>query len=57
MRAGDYESMTKGAGLLMGLLLCVTSLMWPASAPAADETAARDLAQSSGCFKCHGVDK
>ena len=22
-----------------------------------DETAARDLAQSSGCFKCHGVDK
>ena len=24
---------------------------------ASDETAARDLAQSSGCFKCHGVDK
>jgi cytochrome c len=24
---------------------------------AADEAAARDLAQSSGCFKCHGVDK
>jgi cytochrome c len=24
---------------------------------ASDETAARDLAQSSGCFKCHAVDK
>ena len=58
MRAGDYEPMTNGVSLLMGLLLlCVTSLMWPADASAADETAARDLAQSSGCFKCHGVDK
>jgi cytochrome c len=24
---------------------------------AADQTAAQDLAKSSGCFKCHGVDK
>jgi cytochrome c len=29
----------------------------PAIVLATDEAAARDLAQSSGCFKCHGVDK
>ena len=28
-----------------------------ASTQANNESAARDLAQSSGCFKCHGVDK
>ena len=57
MRAGDYWSGTNGVSLLLGLLLCMTGLMWPAGVLAVDETAARDLAQSSGCFKCHGVDK
>jgi cytochrome c len=55
MRSGD--SWTNKIGLLLGLLLCTTGLMWPAGVLAADEAAARDLAQSSGCFKCHGVDK
>ena len=32
-------------------------LMSPGTVLASDEAAARDLAQSSGCFKCHGVDK
>jgi cytochrome c len=57
MRAGEHLPWTNKPGLLLGLLLCTTGPMWPAGVLAADETAARDLAQSSGCFKCHGVDK
>lgn len=48
---------TNRTGLLVALLLCATGPTWPGSVQAVDETAARDLAQSSGCFKCHGVDK
>ena len=40
-----------------GLLACIAFLTTPGKVLAADEAAARDLAQSSGCFKCHGVDK
>ena len=42
---------------LIGSLTCAAFLMTPGTALASDEAAARDLAQSSGCFKCHGVDK
>ncbi len=38
-------------------VLFVTVLGWPSGSAALDEAAARDLAQSSGCFKCHGTDK
>lgn len=38
-------------------LLAAAFLTTPAAALAGDATAAHDLAQSSGCFKCHGVDK
>ena len=40
-----------------GVLACIALLTTPGKVLAADEAAARDLAQSSGCFKCHGVDK
>jgi cytochrome c len=43
--------------LLIGLLICIAFLIAPGAVLASDEAAARDLAQSSGCFKCHGVDK
>lgn len=43
--------------LLIGLLTCIAFLTAPRAVRAADEAVARDLAQSSGCFKCHGVDK
>ena len=43
--------------LLTGLLTCIGFLIAPGAVLASDEAAARDLAQSSGCFKCHGVDK
>ena len=42
---------------LLGMLICIAFLTAPGAAQASDEAAARDLAQSSGCFKCHGVDK
>jgi cytochrome c len=57
MRAGERLPWVNRIGLLLGLLLCTAGPTWPAVALAADEVAARDLAQSSGCFKCHGVDK
>ena len=57
MRAGDYGSRESRVRLLIGLLLFMSALTFPAPGFAVDETAARDLAQSSGCFKCHGVDK
>ena len=37
--------------------LTTAFLTAPSTALASDEGAARDLAQSSGCFKCHGVEK
>ena len=43
--------------VLIGLLLAGIALMRPVEGYAADEVAAQDLAKSSGCFKCHGVDK
>lgn len=43
--------------VLIGLLLPGVVLMRPVESYAADEAAAQDLAKSSGCFKCHGVDK
>jgi cytochrome c len=42
---------------LIGSLTCIAFLATPGIVLASDEAAARDLAQSSGCFKCHGVDK
>ena len=42
---------------LVGSLICIAFLTAPGAVLASDEAAARDLAQSSGCFKCHGVDK
>ena len=42
---------------LIGTLACIAFLTTPGKVLASDEAAARDLAQSSGCFKCHGVDK
>ena len=40
------------------ILLCIaSSLTLPTVAAASDAAAARDLMQSSGCFKCHAVDK
>ena len=40
------------------ILLCIAaSVILPTAASASDEAAARDLMQSSGCFKCHAVDK
>ena len=42
---------------LVGSLICIGFLTTPGAVLASDEAAARDLAQSSGCFKCHGVDK
>lgn len=42
---------------LVWTVLCTAFLVTPISASATDEAAAKDLAQSSGCFKCHGVDK
>lgn len=49
-------SLTRLACLIWSLTL-VAFLMAPGTVRASDEAAARDLAQSSGCFKCHGVDK
>jgi len=43
--------------VLIGLLLAGIALVRPVEGYAADEVAAQDLAKSSGCFKCHGVDK
>jgi cytochrome c len=40
----------------IGLLLA-GALLGPFPVCAADEAAAQDLAKTSGCFKCHGVDK
>ena len=42
---------------LVGSLTCIAFLTTPGAVLASDEAAARDLAQASGCFKCHGVDK
>jgi len=42
---------------LLWTLLAAAFLTTPAAALAGDATAAHDLAQSSGCFKCHAVDK
>jgi cytochrome c len=42
---------------VLALSLTTTFLTAPSTALASDEAAARDLAQSSGCFKCHGVEK
>ena len=52
-------ALTSGTRLtcLIGSLTCIAFLTTPGTALASDEAAARDLAQSSGCFKCHGVDK
>jgi cytochrome c len=44
-------------GVLAALLLCSVGLTRAVAVRAADQTAAQDLAKSSGCFKCHGVDK
>jgi cytochrome c len=42
---------------LVWTLLGAAFLTTPVIASASDAAAARDLAQASGCFKCHGVDK
>lgn len=42
---------------LIGSLACIVFVTTPGTVLASDEAAARDLAQSSGCFKCHGVEK
>lgn len=39
------------------LLSAAVGLWFAPAALAADETAARNLARQSGCFKCHSVDK
>ena len=49
LRAGCRAS----AMLISAMLGCSI----PVSLPAADSGAAQSLAQKSGCFKCHGVDK
>jgi cytochrome c len=46
-----------GLTRLIGSLGCIAFLTTPGIVLASNEAAARDLAQSSGCFKCHGVDK
>lgn len=45
------------AGRLTGLVLVGASLVVSTKAQAADEVAAQDLAKSSGCFKCHAIEK
>jgi cytochrome c len=45
------------AGASIGLLLSGLGLLHPVGVYAADDAAAQDLAKTSGCFKCHGVDK
>jgi cytochrome c len=42
---------------IVGSLIGIAFLTTPGAVLASDAAAARDLAQSSGCFKCHGVDK
>ena len=54
--ACSLPSHTRLTGLI-GSLTCIAFLTTPGTVLASDEAAARDLAQSSGCFKCHGVDK
>lgn len=51
------EHFSRTVWTLVWALLCTAFLMTPVTASATDEAAAKDLAQSSGCFKCHGVDK
>ncbi len=57
--AVGFRVLTSPSGLtrLIGTLACTAFLTTPGLVLASDEAAARDLAQSSGCFKCHGVDK
>jgi cytochrome c len=57
--AVEFRMLTSPSGLtrLIGTLACIAFLTTPRLVLASDESAARDLAQSSGCFKCHGVDK
>jgi cytochrome c len=50
------EHVARGASLFR-ILLYAAFLTGPVIVLASDETAARELAQASGCFKCHGVDK
>lgn len=44
--------------LITGMILAFSSaLLLPAANAAVDEAAAKALAKSSDCFKCHAVDK
>jgi cytochrome c len=45
------------AHLLMSIALACAGLAWSVVVSATDELAARELAKSSGCFKCHAVEK
>ena len=51
-----YDSRGR-SGRSIRLLLCLAVFVAPVCSFAFDESGARDLAQSSGCFKCHGTDK
>lgn len=45
------------SALIVHCALLAVGSLWLCTAVGADEAAARDLATSSGCFKCHGVEK
>jgi len=49
--------LSRGASWLAILITSVPGVCLVPRAMAADASAAQSLAQKSGCFKCHGVDK
>jgi cytochrome c len=56
-RAIQPASRPSGSLAILMLMLCIASSCLAPRALAADAAAAQSLAQKSGCFKCHGVDK
>ena len=56
MRMPDLDKGYAAFALQLGAVLAI-SIVVAAPVRAANADAAQDLAKSSGCFKCHGIDK
>jgi len=52
-----HQKTQRSIHLLIIFLLAVTPLEASVAVHAAEADAAQDLAKSSGCFKCHAIDK
>ncbi len=56
MRSSEISS-GRSISTSLGTVVLLAALTTPRATFAIDQVAAQDLAQSSGCFKCHAVEK